>query len=60
MSATDRFRNLKLRDWNDFVETGRFKLPDSPEKMKTRVFTNLNYYAVNYLAIGLIFLLLVM
>jgi uncharacterized membrane protein len=49
----DRFKQLKLRPWSDFLDTERFKPPENMEKLQIRLVTNLNYYAVNYLLIAL-------
>mmetsp|Transcript_574 Transcript_574/g.810 ORF Transcript_574/g.810 Transcript_574/m.810 type:complete len:206 (-) Transcript_574:25-642(-) len=60
MASLDQFKQLKLRPWDDFLDTKRFKLPEDANKLWARLITNMNYYAINYLSIGLIFLLLAM
>ena len=49
---TERIKNGQLRDWSDFIETGRFKIPSDMDKLTLRLGTNVNYYIVNYLIIN--------
>lgn len=56
----DQYRQFKLRPWDDFLNFQRFKVPEDPNKALTRVITNLNYYAVNYVIVGSVFLLISM
>eukprot|EP01094_Clydonella_sp_ATCC50884_P028351 TRINITY_DN8477_c0_g1_i1.p1 TRINITY_DN8477_c0_g1~~TRINITY_DN8477_c0_g1_i1.p1 ORF type:complete len:223 (+),score=65.17 TRINITY_DN8477_c0_g1_i1:342-1010(+) len=48
----------ELREWRDFADIGRFKLPTGAT-LQPRVVTNVQYYAVNYLVIALAALLVV-
>lgn len=59
-AAVAQYQQFKLRPWDDFLNFNRFKVPEDPNKALTRVITNLNYYAVNYVIVGSVFLLISM
>lgn len=43
-------RQYPLRNWNEFADASRFKLP-TPETAADRVTTNLQYFAMNYVCL---------
>ena len=50
----------EVRSWGDFFDSHRFKLPENTDVAFQRALTNFNYYAVNYIIIGLLFLFITM
>ena len=49
---TERIKDGQLRSWDDFFETGRFKIPSDMDKLSTRLGTNFHYYFLNYLVLN--------